>query len=165
MAQTSDRVVEAPSGDADQFHVRAMGLRVTANDLHLRFNEMMSGVSGLDAYRPAGYMVAVVTLRAFATECALKALAIRTQRSYLVTHDLLDLFDFLKEPVRLFLERAYGSGPMTMRATMQSHRRDFVEWRYPTKQVSSVNSEDLEPALSVCLDVYGDADMGACVAD
>ena len=157
-------------GDADRFHVRAMGLRVTANDLHLRFNEMMSAGwhEPVGRHRPAGYMVGVVTMRAFATECALKALAIRTQRRYLFTHDLLDLFRFLDEPVRLFLDKAYGSGAITMQATMQSHRNDFVEWRYPTKHVSSVDSEDLEPALRVCLDVYEHmrvVERARCVAD
>ena len=162
MAQ--DRVVEATKSEADQFHVRAMGLQTTANDLHLGFNEMMSASrhEPVGRHRPAGYMVSVVTLRAFATECAMKALAIRTRRRYVATHDLLDLFDFLDEPVRLFLEKAYGSGATTMRATMQNHRNDFVEWRYPTKQVSSVDSQDLEPALRVCLDAYGEAHNAHC---
>ena len=99
-------------------------------------------------------MVSVVILRAFATECALKALAIRTRRSYLFTHDLLGLFDFLDEPVRRFLEGAHGSDATTFRATMQSHRSDFTKWRYPDEDGSSVNSGDLEPALKVCLDAY-----------
>ena len=133
-----------------------MGLRITANDLHRRFKEMTSGGAQTQAgrHRLAGYMVSVVTLRAFATECALKALAAKSRRSYLPTHDLLVLFDFLDGAVKDSMEQALRGGATTMRSTMECHRRDFVEWRYPAAKVVSANSEDLEPALTVCVDVF-----------
>lgn len=144
--------------EGDQFHVRAVGFRTTANDLQGMINGLASGNSiprGTEI-KVFGYFFSVTVLRALSAECMLKAIACVRSGSFAYGHDLLELFEALDGETRGFIGRiADSQGVASPRRVLQRHRNDFVEWRYPAQgETQSTSLLDLEKVLQILNDVY-----------
>ncbi len=65
------------TNEGDQFHTRAVGFRVAANDLQKMLNGLASGnsIPSGSEITVLGYFLSVTVLRALSAECMLKALA------------------------------------------------------------------------------------------
>ena len=144
--------------EGDQFHVRAVGFRETANDLQRMLNGLASGdsVPRGSEIKLFGYFFSITVLRALSAECMLKAIACARSGSFKYEHDLLDLFEALDGDTKGFIGKiADAQGVASPKRVLKRHRRDFVEWRYPSEGESqSTGLLDLEKVLQILNDVY-----------
>ncbi len=124
--------------------------------------------SDLDLYQ--GKIVGTPILFGLATEVALKALLYQeTNEVPPYWHDLLDLFDRLKEDTQEELEvtfkelgrntqgRLMAELPRpssTIRHALDEHREIFVLWRYPFKSVPPCYSKTLDEVISTIIKIY-----------
>ena len=142
----------------DQFHARAVGFRVTANDLQRMLNGLASGnsIPSGSEITVLGYFLSVTVLRALSAECMLKAIACTRSGSFRFGHDLLELFEALDGDNREYIgEIADSQGVASPRRVLKRHRADFVEWRYPAEgETQSTGLLDLEKVLQILSDVY-----------
>ena len=162
----------------EMLHRYAFIYRLTANDLYgiltkgiltkknLSAMKLEEEATALGRARVFGYTCSVVVLRALATECALKALAIRRKGKYRKDaqgHDLLVLFEDLDDNARTFIERlALDCGIASPRTILEKHRGDFVGWRYPWEgRAGHTNLLDLEKVLEVLMIAYKNKDFQA----
>ena len=117
-----------------------------------------------------GKVVGTPILFGLATEVALKALLYQeTNEIPPYTHDLLELFDGLKENTQEELEvtfkelgkntqaRLMAEFPRptsTIRHALYEHREVFVLWRYPFKSVPSCYPKALDEVISTIIRIY-----------
>ena len=117
-----------------------------------------------------GKVVTTPILFGLATEVALKALLYQeTNEVPPYIHDLLELFDGLKEDTQAELEvtfkelgrntqaRLMAEFPRplsTIRHALFEHREVFVLWRYPFKSVPPCYSKALDEVISTILKIY-----------
>lgn len=156
--QTVGRPRVARDTEGEEFRTLAMAFRAVADDLQHGLGELLSvpGIVKGGRYRAGGYMLSTVVLRALATECALKTLAIKRVGRYRREHDLTTLFDDLDEDIRAFVERiARQRGAKSVRMTLERHRSDFTEWRYPSKGIKTTHASDLDSVLDVLFYAIG----------
>ena len=145
------------SAKDNEFHVRAVGFRSTANDLQKIINQLASGNSFAPgaALKVFGYSCSIAVLRALAAECTLKAIAYARSGSFQAGHDLLKLFEALDGKAKGFIEKTADSqGVASPRRVLKRHRNDFVEWRYPAGESQSMSFLDLDRVLGILDDVY-----------
>lgn len=144
--------------EGDQFHVRAVGFRETANDLQRMLNGLASGdsIPRGSEIKLFGYFFSITVLRALSAECMLKAIACARTGSFKYEHDLLDLFEALDGDTKGFIGKiADAQGVASPKRVLKRHRKDFVEWRYPAGGESqSTGLLDLEKVLQILNDVY-----------
>lgn len=144
--------------EGDQFYLRAVGFRMTANDLQRMLNGLASGSSipsGSET-KVIGYFLSITVLRALSTECMLKAIACIRSGSFRHGHDLLELFEVLDGDTQGFIGKiADSQGVASPRRVLKRHRTDFNEWRYPrTGETQSTSLLDLEKVLHILNDVF-----------
>ena len=124
--------------------------------------------SDLDLYQ--GKVVGTPILFGLATEVALKALLYQeTNEVPPYIHDLLELFDGLKEDTQAELEvtfkelgrntqaRLMAEFPRpssTIRHVLFEHKEVFVLWRYPFKSVPSCYPKALDEVISTIIRIY-----------
>ena len=146
--------------DGGKLFSYAACFRLTANDLHQNLNQMKvqtikpDDTNGLR--KVVGYTFAVVILRAFAVECALKALAFKTKGTYRTDkdgHDLWILFeqDIDNDVKDLIAKIAKSHGVAPVGEILKKHRSDFLDWRYPQGKTVHANFLDLDKALEVLM--------------
>ena len=106
-----------------------------------------------------------LALTSLAAECALKALAAKTDASYLMVHDLHDLYRRLHEDVRGLIDRiAEGKRIPPLNALLEEHGRTLVDCGYhPDENGLSADPTLLQDAVDVlvraCVQVpYGRVD-------
>ena len=143
--------------------------RLTADDLQHSLNKMdiktiqkTGDTNGLR--KVAGYTFAMVILRAFAVECALKALAFKRKGAYRTDkdgHDLWILFekDLDDDAKDLIAKIAKDHGVAPLGDILKNHRSDFVDWRYPQGKAVHANFLDLDKALEVLVAAYTHKDF------
>ena len=96
-------------------------LRRAEKDMH------QTGIA--DAAQVGGYLFSSVVLYALAAECALKALSAKsTSNSYLRSHDLLELYEYLPQGVKELVESIARKsvGPSIVETLNRTSRVDFV---------------------------------------
>ena len=155
------------STEAIEFRTLAMAFRAVANDLQRGLGELtrVRGTIRGSSYRAGGYMLSTTVLRALATECVLKALSIESTGEYRRKHDLVVLFDELNPVVARRVDNIARSRDLALpRETLERHRRDFTEWRYPPEEINSTNPSDLDSVLDVLLSVFGSAETPSSTA-
>ena len=144
--------------EGDQFHVRAAGFRMTANELQRMMNGLASGdaIPHGSEIKLFGYFFSITVLRALSAECMLKAIACARSGSFKYEHDLLELFEALDgETKGLIGKIADSQGVASPRRVLKRHRKDFVDWRYPAEgETQSTTLLDLEKVLQILHDVY-----------
>ena len=112
-----------------------------------------------------GLIIAVPTLLGLATELALKALHMRDEATAPKCHDLIELFDQLREGTRRCLEqRMPGVPPVhpelpsvypSIREALEANRTLFVEWRYLHELPQAITETSvLKEALSAIIDTF-----------
>jgi hypothetical protein len=129
------------------------------------FNESKS-----DADLFQGKVVGIPILFGLATEVALKALLYQeTNEVPPYIHDLLKLFNGLKEETQTELEAAFKElgrntqarlmaefprPSSTIRYVLYEHREVFLLWRYPFKSVPSCYPQALDEVISTIIKIY-----------
>ena len=117
-----------------------------------------------------GKVVGTPILFGLATEIALKALLYQeTNEIPPYIHDLLELFDGLKENTQEELEMTFkqlGKNTQgrlmaefprpssTIRYVLYEHREVFILWRYPFKSVPSCYPKALDEVISTIIKIY-----------
>ena len=145
----------------------AKNLQCLARELE-KTTVLNRGRSNVDLFR--GKVVGTPILFGLATEVALKALLYQeTNEVPPYIHDLLELFDGLKEDTQAELEvtfkelgkstqgRLMAEFPRpssTIRHVLYEHREVFVLWRYPFKSVPPCYSKALDEVISTIIKVY-----------
>ncbi len=141
----------------DEFRARAIGFRMTANDLQTMMDGLTSGssISRGNEIKLFGYFLSVTVLRGLSAECMLKAIACARSGSFEHEHNLSKLFEALDGKTKGFIERIADSyGVASPKRMLKRHQNDFVEWRYPAGQSQSTGLLDLDKVLQVLDDVY-----------
>ena len=155
--------------NGEQLRNYAACFRLTADDLQHSLNKMdiktMNETGDTNGLRKvAGYTFSIVILRAFAVECALKALAFKRKGAYRTDkdgHDLWILFeqDLDNDAKDLIAKIANLHGVAPLGDILKNHRSDFVDWRYPQGKAVHANFLDLDKALEVLMTAYTHKDF------
>lgn len=148
---------------SNEFLIKAVCFQTTADELQAKLNQatlaLQQGRTG-NSRAFGGYLFSTMILRALATECALKALAMKSTGKYRHDkqgHDLSILYDDLTPEVKELVESiAEALGVASPKAILEKHRGDFVDWRYPSDdgRVLSANFTDLQRALEVVMETF-----------
>ena len=106
------------------------------------------------------WSVNIVT--ALALEMALKSLLQVAVGKHPYIHDLLELFDAIPSDLASRLNATYrqmSASEVPLRDLLETHRHDFVKWRYLDKDVQElkINFEELQLAVSAVLEHLGSA--------
>ena len=148
----------------DLAEAQIVALRRTANDLHIHHNALVqvpaaeSPIPPLHATWATGHFLALVVLRSHAAEIALKAISYKRTQHYEREHDLLLLHNYLEDDIKQLIEQVGSeTGIASVRDTLEAHKDDFVNWRYPAEGGDRAAPDlfDLDRVLGVLLDVYG----------
>ena len=146
------KTVGTATDAGEELHTRALGFRMTANDLQETLNRLTSGsrVAPEAKLRLLGHFLSITVLRAFAAECMLKAIAFARGCSFQHDHNLSALYEALDGPTRGLIETtADAHGVASPKRVLKRHRNDFVEWRYPTGGEQTTGLLDLDSVLGV----------------
>ena len=150
------------------FRTNAVCFQTTADDLQQIAQGILNQPDSASAAtrKAATYMMSVPVLRGLATECALKALSARSTGKYEHTHDLVKLYVGLPDQVKRIVESiATNQGVLPPLTILKKHRKDFVDWRYPSDDgsIKSSNMADLPKALVVLMSGLTHKDfLGLC---
>ena len=142
---------------------RAIGFRVTANDLQVLMNSLAKGpvIAEQAKGKIFGYFLSVTVLRALAAECMLKAIAFARTGRFEHGHNLSALYEALDGKTRGFIEKtADSNGVASPKRVLKRHRDDFVDWRYPADGDQKTDLLDLDRTLSVLDMAYRQIDNG-----
>ena len=176
----SDKNKDRASWDADSMIENAKSLQRVAKELEKNGHE--AGQS--DAWLFQGIVLAGPILFSLATEIALKAWQCsEREKAPEQTHDLLRLFDSLKQDTQEMLEAkmrkvsphsAWSEEPRTqnlnpdlqdmlaarmrpLRDVLCEHRNANVHWRFLyEKQWAKFETAEIDRALTVIIDAYGE---------
>ena len=156
--------------DANIAIAQTLGLRRVAADLDRTWAAFLKGdrTQGdneelFAGEEFAGCMLAAPILRALAAELALKAIASKMTGAHERGHDLLKLFDGLKQSARDCIERQDASVRHvrthgSVRSILASHKDDFTAWRYLGERWQGMNpyGDDLDVALSALIAAFNE---------
>ena len=150
------------------FRTNAVCFQTTADDLQQIAQGILNqqDLPSAAKRKAATYIMSVPVLRGLATECALKALSAKSTGKYKRTHDLVKLYAGLPDEVKRIVESiATSQGVLPPLTILKKHRKDFVDWRYPSDDGStkSSNMADLPKALAVLMTALTHSDFLAIV--
>ena len=163
----SKRQAEQGPLDPDQMILAAKALQEVARKL-----EDEAGDHPGDSHLWGGMFQAAPALLALAAEIALKAWLCRERNGSRVdSHDLVELFDALREDTQKQLEARFPEGPWPLgaqhsnlsgdpfgggiRTVLNFHRKTFEDWRYPyERDVLYTWLRQLDEAVAVIIEIY-----------
>lgn len=149
--------------DGDALFAKSKAFRRTVSDLQSALTQLLPQGQDVirnnneNAFRAMGYTISIVSLRALAVECLLKAVAFKKMgkhRKDAQGHDLLQLYEDLDSDTKKIAVRLgdiHGIAPLEK--TLGKHRSDFLGWRYPNDRKWGIHADflDLAKALDVLI--------------
>lgn len=160
--------------DRGRFAIQAQAYQWAADHLSAELDNLVKqaksqGKADLDdhAKEAMGCTSGSVVLRALAAEMALKAIIIEQGDDYPRIHDLLELYELLRDENQRLIEAMHqawceqnrppietvqGVAPSpSLRQVLWEHRRDAVAWRYLDQPDLNTTFHDLPPVVAILI--------------